>query len=175
MCGCVQSKGAQCVCARLPGHVYVGVSGGAPAAMGTCRGAGVPAWPCAQGFRDPAGLAAEGGKAAWRQRPSSLLWPRRCLGLAGVGKWGLASRIQWVSCAKQGQGYLLSWAQAGRLRNWLRAATPVPRSSSRNVPRKPLHPSSHPLRSICLDGEALADSYPLGAGSQPSTPALPDR
>lgn len=44
----------------------------------------------------------------------------------------------------------------------------VPRSSSRNVPRRPLHPSSCPLRPICLDGAVLTDSSPPRAGSQHS-------
>lgn len=109
------------------------------------------------------------------QRPSSLLWPRTYLGLSGVGKWGLASQLPRVSWAKQGRGYLLSWARAGRLRKRFWVATPIPRSFSSNVPRKPLHPSSHPLLSICLDWEALTDSYPLWAGSQSSPPALPGR
>lgn len=44
----------------------------------------------------------------------------------------------------------------------------VPRSSSRNVPRRPLHPSTHPQNPICLDGAVRADSSPSWAGSQHS-------
>lgn len=37
---------------------------------------------------------------------------------------------------------------------------PVPRFSSRNVPRRPFHPTSLPLHPICPHWEMLADSSP---------------
>lgn len=69
---------------------------------------------------------------------------------------------------REGQGHLPSCSQAGRPRRWLPAAVPVPRAPSRNVPRRPVHPSSHPLHPICLGGKVQADSSLSRVGSQHS-------
>ncbi|KAB1262022.1 hypothetical protein Cadr_000021803 [Camelus dromedarius] len=67
--------------------------------------------------------------------------------------WPHESGGQRASCEKQGQGCLLSWVQT--------CGSVVPRSSSRNFPRRPLHPSSHPLHPVCLDGRCWL-THPLG-------------